>query len=123
MPDREKVMKGLETCLRCGAPGDCTGCPYIGKGNIKEPCLNPLLADALALLKEQEARVMTWDELMRCANGDPAFVEARDRSGCWVLIYPTYMGLQDKNGYGVRWRYWTSRPSPEQMRDTKWEDN
>lgn len=23
--------------------------------------------------------------------------------------------------YGKKWRCWTSRPSPEQMRDTKWE--
>ena len=51
MPDREKVIKGLECCI-----GQCNyhGCPY------KDPCENAngvrsIMADALALLKEQEA--------------------------------------------------------------------
>ena len=113
IPDREKVIRGLECCYN----NNCGACPYSA---IKK-CQHKLHSDALALLREQEARVMTWDELMMCANGDPAFIEASDRSGCWVLIYPSYMGMNDKNGYGVRWRYWTSRPTPEQMRDTKWE--
>lgn len=51
MPDREKVIKGLEHCSEDG----CEGCPY-------EPdCLmadgfSELAKDALELLKEQEAK-------------------------------------------------------------------
>ena len=123
MANREKVIRGLELCAYDPDPGQelkeirsCPECPYYRAG-----CSPQLIRDALALLKDQEPRVMTWDELMRCADGDPVFIEASDRNGCWVLIYPTYMGINGKNGYGVRWRYWTSRPSPEQMRDTKWE--
>lgn len=49
MPDREKVMKGLEACGKT----DCINCPY----STLEPevCLvKYLLIDALELLKEQE---------------------------------------------------------------------
>ena len=48
MPDMEKVMRGLERC----AGTDCIGCPY----QRRSPCQNKLAADALALLKKQEAR-------------------------------------------------------------------
>lgn len=58
MPDREKVIKGLEVCF---LNKDCNGCPY-EKGcreaiNRKDPEDNwhcPILNDALALLKEQD---------------------------------------------------------------------
>ena len=54
MPDREKVIKGLEQHSegfdRCGE------CPYydIDHGNVLS-CRDELLRDALELLKEQEA--------------------------------------------------------------------
>lgn len=125
MPDREKVIRGLEAHANPKLCETCAGeeCPYynMGGGYTGVTCSSILAVDALALLKEQEARVMTWDELMGCADGDPAFFEERDQSGCWELVYPTYMCMHDKNGYGERWRYWTYRPTPEQMRDTKWE--
>lgn len=51
MPDREKVIKGLEVCTASGS--NCDGCPYF------EPvetilCACPMMDDALALLREQE---------------------------------------------------------------------
>lgn len=49
--DREKVMKGLECCIKRN-PDDnprCGECPYDGA------CLNRLKIDALELLKGQEA--------------------------------------------------------------------
>ena len=52
MIDREKVIKGLECC----AKDNCTItdiCPY-GKEDAGS-CIERLCADALALLKEQEA--------------------------------------------------------------------
>lgn len=50
MPDREKVIKGLEICT--SRPCYCADCPY-----KKECCLDSqnVMKDALALLKEQEA--------------------------------------------------------------------
>lgn len=58
MPDREKVMKGLECCIvrDPDAKRNCVECPYNHEGIITNaPCANGLMADALALLKEQEA--------------------------------------------------------------------
>ena len=52
MPDREKVIKGLE----CHAEVNCVDCPY-RDGWRTCPFGETLLADALALLKEQEAVV------------------------------------------------------------------
>ncbi len=52
MPDREKVIKGLETCIE---HEDCGDCPYVST------CVDPidfavcLMKDALTLLKEQES--------------------------------------------------------------------
>ena len=51
MPDREKVIKGLECC---NAPNNHDDCPYNGD-NHYNVCTHKLLCDALELLKEQEA--------------------------------------------------------------------
>lgn len=57
MPDREKVIKGLEMCI---ADEFCDGCPY------EENCFDfdsddswgiDVMRDALALLKEQETEL------------------------------------------------------------------
>ena len=57
MPDREKVIKGLECCD--GYCDDETGCPY---SDELEPfdCQEQLRADAIALLKAQEPVKPLW---------------------------------------------------------------
>lgn len=50
MIDREKVIKGLETCYY--PPAKCEDCPY----HDIENCNDALCSDALSLLKEQEAK-------------------------------------------------------------------
>lgn len=53
MPDREKVIKGLDVCVdRVPGKYSCYECPYEIDGNS---CEINLTKDALALLKEQEA--------------------------------------------------------------------
>lgn len=54
MPDREKVIRGLECCL---SPNDHENCPYDGIGKTYSHCLKKLVTDAFALLKEQEEGV------------------------------------------------------------------
>ena len=54
MADREKVIKGLETCY-C-PPSKCEGCPYFDE----QDCNDALCLDALTLLKEQEAKTGKW---------------------------------------------------------------
>lgn len=55
MPDREKVIKGLEICVGGDDFSVCmrNECPYIG-GSQDGYCITNLERDALALLKEQE---------------------------------------------------------------------
>ena len=58
MPDREKVIKGLECCIRESDSlysNPCNGCPYEGK-----ECIDRLKVDSLALLKEQEEQKRKW---------------------------------------------------------------
>lgn len=62
MLDREKVIKGLETCY-C-PPAKCEDCPYYDIEN----CNDALCLDALVLLKKQEKQLKefelekSWDE-------------------------------------------------------------
>ena len=53
MKDREKAIKGLESC----AGVDCTGCQYGKEGYGHNDCIERLCADALALVKEQEEEI------------------------------------------------------------------
>lgn len=62
MPDREKVIKGLECCVAYDYK--CNDCPYQDDGGAEDGCYSDeLKADAIALLKAQEPRVMTDTEL------------------------------------------------------------
>lgn len=128
MIDREKVMKGLEHCTSFGGTyTPCNGCPY--DDDAEEHCQSRLHEDALALLKEQEPRVMMKEEIVLCT--DWVWCEYTSGYQGWYRAeeYDTDYGLfrwEDTttdiiDDYGFRWRAWTSRPSPEQMRDTPWE--
>lgn len=133
MPDREKVMKGLECCA-LGSLRNCEGCPY-----TETRCSEHLCGDALALLKEQEPRVMTEDDVLH-STGKPLWFESRGpclcgKKGFWCLLFEVDPDLnircvQAMTGgsitlplsyYGKEWRSWDKCPSTEQMRDTPWE--
>ena len=51
--DMEKVIKGLETCNKYGY--ECPECPYHDPEDTEGCHAEELMADAIALLKEQEA--------------------------------------------------------------------
>lgn len=140
MTDAEKrgnVIRGLECCLKFfnqeGCPEEC---PYISDGR----CYETIKRDALALLKEQEPRVLTLEEL---EDWDGAiFFEAFETDMYYALIENVELtaGMDGEyvlvnvvpgehhrriwsgEHYGSIWRCWTSRPTPEQMRETKWEE-
>ena len=54
MPDREKVIKGLECCMNEYTVCRVCGCPYYGRGDNLHDCYEKLSTDAIALLKAQE---------------------------------------------------------------------
>lgn len=126
---REKVIRGLECCISSNIPEDCLECPYGRERNYRTECIRPLMRDALVLLKEQEPRVMTAEEVREC--DDWMWVEYQSGYCGWQK--PTVDGYDEEgilwddatfdlhDAYGDCWRCWTSRPSPEQMRDTPWE--
>ena len=60
MPDREKVINGLECCM---SEHICRGCPYREKGECEDGgyYYSKAIEDALALLKEQP-------EIIRCKD-------------------------------------------------------
>lgn len=135
---REKVIRGLECHFTKGFVA-CKDCPYYPDELIYEDdddmegtiCEEKLAADALVLLKEQEARVMTKEEVLATPEGVVVWMEENSESGTYIQpIVSTgngclgnfYIGV---GAYGVEMRerrFWTSRPSPEQMRDTPWKD-
>ena len=65
MTDREKVIKGLESCNGV----DCTECQYGTEGHGHTDCIERLCADALVLLKEQEVKMSVCD---KCGLEHPA---------------------------------------------------
>ena len=127
IPEREKVQRGLECCYN----NNCGACPY--SAIIK--CQHKLHSDALALLREQDPRVI---ELSEISPDIYVWVEDRDDG----TVFPLKGGVidPDKDDYfifdadfgegfvyyptgrfGKYWRVWDKCPTPEQMRDTKWE--
>ena len=127
IPNREKVQHGLECCYN----NNCGACPYSA---IKK-CQHKLHSDAFALLEEQEPRVI---ELSEISPNIYVWVEDRDDG----TVFPLKGGVIDPDGddyfrfdadfgedfvyystgrFGKNWRVWDKCPTPEQMRDTKWE--
>lgn len=139
MDKRETVITALENCLSVDI-GLCTPqkCHYWKHcGGQSAP--DELLRDALELLKAQEPRVMTLEEVGE--TFDDMWLEYNDR------VYPATWGGTDYNrnavsyyvhgyvrvgrgitltlpieDYGKTWRCWTARPTDEQREAVKWDD-
>lgn len=137
MAEREKVIRGLESLWRCVSPvcHTCGDCPY--QDNHVE-CKRRVVMDAHALLKEQEPRVMTVDEVRDCVDyvWSEIFTPMNERR-CLIYCpigqnqgYSEMADLHEDSGqswarrwdnYGKTWRCWTSRPTEEQRKAVKWE--
>ena len=140
MTDREKVIKGLKCCLTDN-PSVCEGCPYLDTGcleNVKS-FKHDILRDALELLKAQEPRVMTVTDIVdNYVAPEMIWVEARNNKGDIRLVAGLWNGeyynmaddsimydlgeeiANNPEGYNVRWRCWTSRPTDEQREEIPW---
>ena len=140
MPDREKVMRGLNLCSADRGYLSCRECPYaIDANGVKRPsstCVMELTSDALDLLKEQEARVMTLKEI-RTGEIETLWIEVEGKPhifpGIWYrrskkdgipaidITLNTGIVRGTVVSYGYAWRCWTSRPTEEQRQNTPWE--
>ena len=139
MIDREKVIKGLECCLKESDhlySNPCNGCPYEG-----QECVDRMKADVLFLLKEQDARVMTLEEVKGMKRLTICAVEQRSKviKNTFNAEYGGIVTLGGENctdfglygdtnryrrteaRYGKSWRCWTAKPTDEQREEVKWE--
>ena len=115
MAELEKVVKGLEEEIHRAEYVDES---YLDCVEVR------LLRDALALLKEQEPRVMTREEVNKHAGSldpDPIFVEWKGTRGTAWVAWSIYIIADMLNAGNRNVRAWTFRPSPEQMKNTPWE--
>ena len=143
MADREKVIKGLECCSNTTewkhlADPNCEECPYAAG---KDTCTTiiPLMRDALELLKAQEPRVMSLDEVKQYIGYSekirpkksakpPLWTESRNGTGIFsgyrnvenLQILIDTSGLDETYIAYKHWRCWTARPTDEQREAVPW---
>lgn len=128
MPEQEKranVIKGLEAILE----------------ETADMFYRSTIQDALALLKAQQARVMTLDLPSSEWEDKVIWLEIKGkkpipclfRKCCDRMMFGRYerimsfdaIGSSKEGGYflrnyGVNWRCWTSRPTEDQREATPW---
>lgn len=102
MADREKVIKAIEDCVF--HKNDCVDCDYDGCTFKHGDCRRDLLADALALLKEQEnlkeklLRNIADNQLAVSPTGYETEEELAKRTGEWNGLQMAYeIVLNDGN--------------------------
>ena len=132
MENIEKVIKCLELCRKF--TDSCEGCPYENVPAV-ENCMLTMHGDALELLKEQEARILDWDELEDWGNA--IWFEDKDEHECYVALIAN-VGTYDakftnvepgnihsldfmRDFYMKEWRCWSARPTIKQRQAVKWE--
>ena len=136
MDKREEVMNWLDFCIHntdCSIiECDKSGCPYLGGSEIGS-CFTTLMDDAFALLKAQEPRVMTLEEV-KMLDSDYYYLESmrspgkelREIVGAYGLTCVTWPSItwarqtMGDSGYGKTWRCWTSRPDEKRRAETPW---
>jgi len=106
--------------------------------------LRDMVDDIIALLKAQEPRVMTLEEIdNRLAESSEEYnkifwaeVKSRTRYSFGVfqlsilddddyealLLGCSWSALYRRSSYGIRWRCWTSRPTDEQRKEARWDE-
>lgn len=115
----EKARDAVKACIQnfrgCGA------CPYDNDFDTYE-CRKVFVDDLIELLTPQEARLVTYDDFQQPPAYDgvlPCWKESRKktrRSGWAVIVYGKMLADLET---GVA-RYWTARPTEEQMREEAW---
>ena len=135
MDKREKVIKGLECCNN----DECDSCPYYRSCDENDlgTCRATLHRDAIALLKAQEPRVLSFDEAMLDVNRDVIWIEIKgdpiiepainvvatnDSSSVMSpLSGDDDCALRcDRSLYGKTYRCWSSRPTDAQREAEVW---
>lgn len=132
MIDKRQVMYDIERCIS-HVPGACMKCSHY-TGTVGFVCMENLMSDALTMLKEQKARVMTLEEV-KAFGWDYCYLEEERLPGkeyrrifgdyaltciTWPSIASMRIQYGDEN-YGRKWRCWSAKPTDEQRKAVKWE--
>ncbi len=125
MPDAKKIINGLEMSYKYS---------NVDEENTLVP--QEIVLHAIALLKAQEPRVMTYDEMMKAeicfleVKGieeiDPFIRYEVDDKSYWSSPYTNnednpFELLAEQEEYLINARCWTSRPTDEQRKAVKWD--
>ena len=136
MTDREKVVHGLQMCIkaRCGE-ADCFDCSYCD--DKEGGCQTHLFQDAIALLKAQRPRLMSLQEVLVSSGAiwlefeaeeggyhryGYAFVSCANEHMVEFIVRDGYRPLIQfpRADYLKYWRCWTTQPTQEQREGEKW---
>ena len=135
MPDRAKLMDGLRCRCAYFPERDCARCHYGIQMGRRWGCdFMRMAGDAATLLKAQEPRVMTLEEVIEAARqGEPMYIcEAKfPGSARWIIpINADHWGFEERGSHCQFHYYdylskqiggfccWTSRPTDERREAT-----
>ena len=133
MADFEKVIKGLQTCV----DGECKECPYGGTCSDAEDFV-ALARDALEILKAQQPRVLTLEEVKESEGKDlileyrpwgcedsiatAATIERCGTKGVSFVMSVACEYVSYNRKHSLGWRCWNVRPTDAERKAEKWDD-
>lgn len=135
MSDRQNVISGLQYTVEMFLFDPATGYSKDPDDlNAADRITFDACIGAIALLKEQEARVMTLDEV-KAFDWDYCYLEEerlpgkeyRKICGDYALTCVTWPSiasmriLHGDDSYGKKWRCWSAKPTDEQRKAVKWD--
>ena len=135
MNEHDRVLDAFRNCI---TEPKCKDCPWDECDTLNNRCAEIPIDLALAVMRElvaQEPRVMTLEE----AQGeDEVWFEFRPSNvgryaDCYMhdtgdrtRVYFTgksVMSLFENADYGTTWRCWTAKPTEEQRKEVKWDED
>lgn len=143
--DRESLINVLECCCTLSHNGPkCANCEYADLFHNAD-CETYLLRDALALLKAQKPKVLTWQEVIGSVlECKPVYIEVRESEDKepgddrWAMMQQYKDNLTNgmlmakssyiisevmfEKDYGKVWRCWDKEPTDEQRQNEPWKE-
>ena len=124
MSNREKVIEGFDICLENIESPDCPNdCPYLSDCSKYEngAIFQPLMRDAIALLKKQEWHMLTEDDegIIHGLPGDDEQYLMTNGKDIWIDYYVDGVtdGIILDSGRDIReitaWMYMPELPKKE----------
>jgi len=128
--DKRRVIEAIKHHI--AERGYCRGCPYEESYAPDGDCA--IFFDALAMLREQEPRVMTLEEV-KAFDWDYCYLEEERLPGkeyravcgdyaLTCITWPCITSMRIQHGddsYGRKWRCWSAKPTDEQREAVKWD--